>query len=149
MRAVVQRVARAEVRAEGSVTGSIGPGLLVYAGVEKGDTASDCETIAAKVANLRVFEDADGRMNLDVKEAGGEVLVVSQFTLLADARKGRRPSFERAEEPEKANALYEWLVRAIMEKGVRAQTGRFQTHMEVDSVNNGPVTILLDSRKTF
>jgi len=149
VRAVVQRVSRAEVRVDGEVVGSIGQGLLVYAGVESGDADPDVELMAGKVTGLRVFEDPDGRMNLDVLDAGGGVLVVSQFTLLGDARKGRRPSFVRAEAPDKANAIYEALVRTIKDKGVPVEAGRFQAHMEVDAVNDGPVTILLDTRKTF
>lgn len=149
MRAVIQRVKSAEVKVGGKVTGSIGPGLLVYAGVEKGDGRDDCKYVAAKVANLRVFEDEEGKMSLSVKDAGGSVLVVSQFTLLGDLKKGRRPSFDKAEAPARAKELYNTLVEAVMAEGLKVQTGEFQAHMEVFSVNHGPVTLLLDSRKLF
>lgn len=142
-------MARAEVRVEGAATGAIEKGLLVYAGVEKDDTMADVEYIASKITGLRVFEDTEGKMNLDVKEADGGVLAVSQFTLLGDVRKGRRPSFDRAEVPDKAANLYKDLVRSLSQKGVQVQEGKFQAHMEVDAVNDGPVTILLDSRKAF
>lgn len=148
MRAVVQRVLKAEVRVDGLVKGSIGKGLLVYAGIEKGDTDSDLDYIAAKIRGLRIFEDAEGKMNLDVSETGS-VLAVSQFTLLADCRKGRRPAFDGAERPEQAKALYEKFVDKLSALGLKVATGEFQAHMEVASVNDGPVTILLDSRKLF
>lgn len=149
MRAVIQRVKGAEVRVGGKVKGKIGPGFLVYAGVEKGDASEDLEFISSKLSNLRVFEDERGKMNLDVKEAKGELLVVSQFTLLADARKGRRPSFDKAEEPARAKELFEALVRALRQMGLRVEVGEFQAHMEVESINDGPVTLLIDSRKLF
>lgn len=148
MRAVVQRVVKASVRVDGIIKGHIGRGLLVYAGVGKGDTEADLEYIASKVLGLRVFEDADGRMNLDVVHSGAEVLLVSQFTLLGDCRKGRRPSFDKAESPVAARALYERLARRL-EESVRVATGVFQAHMEVESVNDGPVTVLLDSKRLF
>ena len=149
MRAVVQRVKKASVRVDGTVTGAIEKGLLVFAGIERGDDARDLEYVSARVRGLRVFEDAAGKMNLDVKDAGGELLVVSQFTLLGDCTKGRRPSFERAETPEKAVALYEALIKNLADSGVAVKQGRFQAHMEIESTNDGPVTIILDSRKLF
>lgn len=149
MRAVVQRVSRAEVRVGGAVLGSIGKGLLVYAGVQKGDTAEDAGYIASKVSVLRVFEDADGKMNLDLKQTGGSVLVISQFTLIGDSRKGRRPSFEGAETPPKAKELYLSLINAMRAEGIKVEEGEFQAHMEVESTNDGPVTVLLDSKRLF
>lgn len=148
MRAVVQRVKSASVTVGGRLLGRIGKGFLVYAGVGKGDTWADLEYIAAKILGLRVFEDADGRMNLDLLQSGGEVLLVSQFTLLADCRKGRRPSFDQAETPEAARLLYGKLAERLRES-VRVATGEFQSHMEVESINDGPVTMMLDSRKLF
>lgn len=149
MRAVVTRVSSAEVRVEGTVSGRIGPGLLVLAGVESGDAAADIEFIASKVKGMRVFSDAAGKMNLTVEEAGGSVLAVSQFTLLGDCRKGRRPSFARAEEPGRAEELFNSLLAALSSGSGPVAAGRFGAHMEVESVNDGPVTLLLDSRKTF
>lgn len=149
MRAVIQRVKTARVTVEGAVRGEISGGLLAYIGVEKGDADSDTGFIASKITGLRVFEDKDGRMNLDVGEAGGEILCISQFTLLGDCRKGRRPSFDRAEPPEEAKKTYESLVESLKGAGLRVETGEFQAHMEVESVNDGPITLLLDSRKGF
>jgi len=149
MRAVVTRVASAEVRVDGAVTGAIGRGLLVLAGVEAGDTVVDVDYMATKVSGLRVFADEDGRMNLTVGDVGGKVLAVSQFTLLGDCRKGRRPSFVRAEEPERARELFDCLVEALAAKSLDVSIGSFGAHMEVESVNDGPVTLMLDSRKTF
>lgn len=148
MRAVVQRVLSAEVRVEGRVTGSIGRGLLVYAGVEKGDSQTDLDYIVSKITGLRVFEDNEGKMNLNVLEAGGAILLVSQFTLHGDCRKGRRPSFDKAEETGRAKELYAELAKMLGETMATA-TGEFQAHMEVESINDGPITILLDSRKLF
>lgn len=148
MRAVVQRVKRACVTVDGVVKGEIEKGLLVYVGVEKGDTEADLEYIASKLLSLRVFEDSEGKMNLDVLQALGQVLLISQFTLHGDCRKGRRPSFDKAESPQPAKALYEKLA-ARLAGSVRTATGEFKAHMEVESVNDGPVTILLDSRKLF
>lgn len=148
MRAVVQRVKRASVAVNGAVKGEIGKGLLVYAGVQKGDTAIDLEYIAAKILGLRIFEDPEGKMNLDILEAGGEVLLISQFTLAGDCRKGRRPSFDGAESPNAARLLYDEL-RERLGASVRVLTGEFQAHMEVESINDGPVTMLLDSKKLF
>jgi D-tyrosyl-tRNA(Tyr) deacylase len=149
MRAVVTRVASAEVRVNGNVVGSIGRGLLVLAGVEKDDTPVDAGFVASKVKGLRVFEDSEGKMNLSVEDVGGGVLAVSQFTLLGDCRKGRRPSFVQAGEPGSAKELFEELVRRLQESGLTVETGEFGAHMEVESVNDGPVTLLLDSRKVF
>ena len=149
MRAVVQRVRRASVEVGGARRGSIGKGLLLFAGIEKGDGVMDIEYTASKVSGLRVFEDEEGKMNLGVLEAGGGILVVSQFTLLGDCRKGRRPSFDRAEAPERAAGLYRAFIALLREKGFYVEEGEFQAHMEIESVNDGPVTILLDSRKTF
>ncbi len=149
MRAVLQRVSRAAVRVEDHVVAEIGRGLVVLVGVEKGDTGEDAAYMAAKASLLRIFDDETGRMNLSVKDTGGEVLCVSQFTLLADARKGRRPSFDGAEEPGRARALYRDVVEGIRKEGVVVKEGVFGGHMKIELVNDGPVTIVLDSKKTF
>jgi len=149
VRAVVQRVSRCKVSAGGEVTGEIGKGLLVLLGVGQGDGEAAADYLADKVAGLRIFEDGEGKMNLDVSQAGGAVLVVSQFTLHGDARRGKRPSFDQAARPEEARRLYEYFVEKIRAAGLRCETGRFQEMMEVELVNAGPVTILLDSEKTF
>jgi len=149
MRAVVQRVRRASVSVDGQVVSSIGAGLLVLVGVASDDNESDADFLADKVANLRIFRDDEGKMNRSVKETGGQVLAVSQFTLLGDVRKGRRPSFISACEPERANALYEYFCRKVREQGLECGTGKFQAMMDVELVNDGPVTILLDSKRLF
>jgi D-aminoacyl-tRNA deacylase len=149
MRAVVQRVSRASVTVDGRVTGEIGPGLMILLGVGGGDTSRVAASLAEKVANLRIFEDDQGKMNLSLLDVKGAALVVSQFTLYGDARGQRRPSFISAAPPEKAKALYEEFTVAIEGLGVRVATGIFQTMMSVELVNEGPVTILLDSDKTF
>jgi D-aminoacyl-tRNA deacylase len=149
MRAVVQRVSRAQVRVGGEVAGDIGPGLLVLLGVGIEDTLADADYLAEKIAGLRIFEDAHGKMNLGLAEAGGGVLAVSQFTLYADVRRGKRPSFDAAAPPEKARTLYDYFVERIGAAGLRCETGRFQEMMQVELVNDGPVTILLDSSKAF
>jgi len=149
MRAVVQRVASAGVTVEGRSVGRIGGGLLVLVGIGRDDGPSDAEYVAAKVRDLRIFPDSAGRMNRSVAEAGGEVLVVSQFTLHGDCRKGRRPSFDDAAPPTVASALYEEVVRLLRASDLTVFTGQFQTHMKVDLVNDGPVTLLLDSRRSF
>jgi D-tyrosyl-tRNA(Tyr) deacylase len=149
MRAVVQRVTSACVRVDGRVIGEIGRGLLVFAGVEKGDVAEDIAYVAAKVSDLRVFEDAAGRMNLSIREAGGAVLVVSQFTLCGDCRRGRRPSFDDAESPAAAKVMYEGLIDVLRARDVRVETGEFQADMAVELINDGPVTMLLDSRRRW
>ena len=149
MRAVVQRVTDADVSVENQVKGSIGRGFVVLLGVEQGDNETDADYIAEKVSGLRVFDDSEGKMNLSVTDIGGEILSVSQFTLLADARKGRRPSFIRAAQPEEANRLYEYFNEKVREKGVTVAEGVFRADMLVRINNDGPVTILLDSRKLF
>jgi D-tyrosyl-tRNA(Tyr) deacylase len=149
VRAVVQRVSRAEVRVEGRVSGAVGRGLVVLLGVAREDGEHDAELLAEKVAALRIFEDAAGKMNLSLAEAGGALLVVSQFTLLGDARKGNRPSFIDAATPDLAIALYERFCARAREKGLAVATGVFRAHMDVELVNDGPVTILLDSRRLF
>jgi D-tyrosyl-tRNA(Tyr) deacylase len=149
MRAVIQRVKQAKVTVAGEITGEIGIGLLVLLGVGRGDDEAAADYLAAKTVALRVFEDADGKMNLSVTDVGGAVLVVSQFTLYGDVRKGKRPSFDDAARPETARALYEYFVDRIRAAGVRCETGRFQEMMDVELVNDGPVTILMDSGKGF
>jgi D-tyrosyl-tRNA(Tyr) deacylase len=149
MRAVVQRVSRASVKVAGAVVGEIGPGLLVLIAVAQDDTESDADYLADKIAGLRIFEDADGKMNRAVADAGGAVLAVSQFTLYGDVRRGKRPSFDAAARPEQAMRLYECFVGKIRAAGLRCGTGKFQEMMEVEMVNDGPVTILLDSKKLF
>ncbi len=149
MRAVVQRVSRAEVRVDGQATGRVGRGLAVLLGVARGDGEDDARLLADKVAALRIFEDAAGKMNLSVRDVAGGVLVVSQFTLLGDARKGNRPEFTDAAPPEEANALYERFCAVLREGGLDVATGVFRASMEVELVNEGPVTILLDTRKLF
>jgi D-tyrosyl-tRNA(Tyr) deacylase len=149
MRAVIQRVKRAKVTVNGETTVEIGTGLLVLLGVGRGDDEAAAEYLAAKTAGLRVFEDGDGKMNLSVTDVGGAVLAVSQFTLYGDVRKGKRPSFDEAAKPETARALYEYFVGRIRAAGVRCETGRFQEMMDVELVNDGPVTILMDSGKSF
>jgi D-aminoacyl-tRNA deacylase len=149
MRAVVQRVSRAQVSVGEEITGKIGAGMVVLLGVAKSDSQDDADYIAAKVLGLRIFEDENGKMNLSLAETHGAVLAVSQFTLYGDARKGRRPSFDQAAPPQQANELYEYFVRKIREAGFVCETGRFQAMMKVDLINDGPVTILLDSARAF
>jgi D-tyrosyl-tRNA(Tyr) deacylase len=149
MRAVVQRVSRAQVLINGEITGQIGLGLLVLLGVGRDDSETDATYLAEKISGLRVFEDAQGKMNRSVQEVGGSVLAVSQFTLYGDVRRGKRPSFDAAAPSEKARQLYEFFVEQIRNAGLRCETGRFQEMMKVELVNEGPVTILLDSGKAF
>ena len=149
MRAVIQRVSRAQVTVNGWIAGEIGLGLLVLLGVGRDDSESDVNYMAEKIAGLRIFEDTDGKMNRSVLDVGGSVLVVSQFTLYGDVRRGKRPSFDDAAPPEAARQLYELFAEHIRAAGLRCETGRFQEMMQVELVNEGPVTILLDSRKTF
>ena len=146
MRAVVQRVKSAEVRIDGRVSGKIGKGLLVFVGVGQGDGDTDLSYMASKIPELRIFEDASGKFNLSLRDVGGEVLIVSQFTLYGDCRRGRRPSFTDAAEPAAAKNLYDQLISKMKGQGVPVQTGEFQAKMEVDLINDGPVTLLLDSR---
>jgi D-tyrosyl-tRNA(Tyr) deacylase len=149
VRAVLQRVSSASVTVDGRSTGAIAHGLLVLLGVEHGDGPSDRDYIVSKVRDVRIFADEAGKMNLSTGDAGGAVLVVSQFTLCGDVRKGRRPSFDGAAPPAEARLLYEDVVRALRDTGLRVETGEFQATMQVSLVNEGPVTILLDSRRTF
>ena len=149
MRCVVQRVTHASVTVEGETVGAIGPGFMVLVGVQEGDAEADAAYCAAKISGLRVFEDAEDKMNLSLADVGGQVLLVSQFTLMGDARHGRRPSFSGAARPEQAEPLFLRLVSLLEQTGLRVETGRFRTHMAVELVNDGPVTILLDSKKGF
>ncbi|HUH65373.1 MAG TPA: D-aminoacyl-tRNA deacylase [Syntrophales bacterium] len=149
MRCVVQRVDSAQVTVEGRVVSRIGKGLLVFLGVEKGDGSGDADFLLEKIINLRVFEDTQGKMNLSLIDTSGGMLIISQFTLLADCRKGRRPSFIAAADPENARRLYDYFVVKAGEKVKRVGTGEFQAMMKIDSINDGPVTLLLDSRKQF
>jgi D-tyrosyl-tRNA(Tyr) deacylase len=149
MRAVVQRVLSASVSVEGELISSIGPGLLVLAAVGKGDTEADVSLLANKLCELRIFEDAEGKMNLNVSQVGGAILLVSQFTLFGDVRKGNRPSFDGAELPVEAQILFEKLVSRVSQKGLSVSKGKFRSHMKVSLINDGPVTILLDSKKLF
>lgn len=149
MRAVVQRVSEASVRVDGETTGAVDRGFLVLVGVTPDDTPDDAETLARKVTGLRVFEDDDGRMNLDLAAVNGAALAVSQFTLMGDCRKGRRPSFVKAARPEAAEPLFDAFVKAVRDSGLRCETGVFGAHMEVRLVNDGPVTLLLDTSGAF
>ena len=149
MRAVVQRVKHAEVRADEQVVGRIGLGFVVLLGVGTGDTEATGETLAEKIANLRVFDDRQGRMNRSLLESGGQALCVSQFTLYGDCRKGRRPSYDQAAAPDRALLLYESFVASLRKRGIPTETGRFRAMMDVGLVNDGPVTLLLDSDRLF
>lgn len=149
MRAVVQRVSRAKVTVDDNIAGEIGHGLLVLLGVGGNDQEADADYLAEKISGLRIFEDEHGKMNHSVTEVSGGVLVVSQFTLYGDVRKGRRPSFDDAARPEKARKLYEYFVERVRAAGLPCETGRFQEMMDVELVNDGPVTILMDSTRTF
>jgi D-tyrosyl-tRNA(Tyr) deacylase len=149
MRAVLQRVSEARVRVGGEIVGEIGRGLLVLLGVGQGDGEADVRFLAEKTAGLRIFEDAQGKMNLSVEDVAGAVLVVSQFTLYGDCRQGRRPGFSAAASPERADALYQQFVQCLRQRGLPVATGVFQAEMAVELVNEGPVTLLLDSRKEF
>lgn len=149
MRAVVQRVTESDVTVDGRVTGAIQKGLMVLLGVAEDDTEKDAEYIAGKVAGLRIFEDDEGKMNLSIKDAGGQILAVSQFTLMGDVRKGKRPSFTKAAGPEEADRLYRTFIELLQQQGLHVEEGVFQADMLVRIHNDGPVTILLDSKKTF
>jgi len=149
MRLVLQRVSSARVTVDGEVVGEIGPGLLVLLGVTHGDTGAQAQHLAGKIAGLRIFEDGQGKMNRSVAEAGGSVLVVSQFTLYGDCRKGRRPGFSEASPPDEARRLYNIFVNELEKLGLEVATGCFREHMVVEIINDGPVTLLLDSKKNF
>ncbi len=149
MRAVVQRVKEAKVEVNGVTVGAIDQGLLIFLGVGEGDSEKDCEYLANKISNLRIFSDEKGAMNLSVRDKGGAALVVSQFTLWGDCRKGRRPSFTKAARPEAAKELYEQFVSLLKNMGLNVETGRFQEMMDVGLVNDGPITLMLDSSKSF
>lgn len=149
MRAVIQRVSEASVKVDETVIGAIEKGYLVLLGVEEGDTEKEAQYMADKIGGIRLFEDEEGKMNLALAEVGGSILAVSQFTLMGDARKGRRPSYSTAARPEEANALYEHFVQLLRTQGFTVETGQFQADMKVSLVNDGPVTILLDSKKLF
>lgn len=149
MRAVVQRVSIASVKVNGETTGKIDTGFLVYLGVGLTDDIKSAQYIAEKIANLRIFEDEDGKMNKSILETNGEILLISQFTLMGDCRKGRRPNFTAAQKPKEANELYNYAANCLRQLGIKVEEGVFQAMMEVQSTNMGPVTILLDSEKQF
>ncbi|MDH8677132.1 D-aminoacyl-tRNA deacylase [Fusibacter bizertensis] len=149
MRAVIQRVNFSSVEVEGKIVGKINKGINVLLGVEDGDSIQDVKYMAEKIVNLRIFEDADEKMNLSLLDVSGEMLCISQFTLLGDCRKGRRPSFVSAAKPDEANELYKQFCEAVKEMGIHVETGIFQADMKVDIQNDGPVTVLVDSKKQF
>lgn len=149
MRAVIQRVSEARVTVEGQVVGEIGAGFMVLLGVGQGDSEADAEYLAEKIANLRIFEDAGGKMNVSLLDTGGSALVISQFTLYGDVRKGRRPGFSSAAPPDEANRLYQYFCERLAGYGIPVARGVFQAHMDVALVNQGPVTLLVDSAKIF
>ena len=149
MRAVVQRVSKSSVTVDENTVGEIGKGLMVLLGVEHEDDNNDVNWLVDKIINLRIFEDEEGKMNKSLLDVGGDLLAVSQFTLMGDCRKGRRPSFSNAARPERANNLYEDFVSLARDKGVKVETGQFQAHMMVDILNDGPVTLLVDSKRLF
>ncbi len=149
MRAVIQRVSKASVTVDSEITGEIGPGLLVFLGIHKDDEEKEIRWMVDKIINLRIFEDDDGKMNRSLIDTKGAMLVVSQFTLYGDCRKGRRPGYSSGAPPEKASTLYQQFIDAVAQKNISVANGRFQAHMDVELVNDGPVTLLLDSRKLF
>ena len=146
MRAVIQRVKESSVKVDSKITGKIGKGLLVLLGVAESDRPGDADYLSEKIIHLRIFEDENGKMNRSLLETGGEMLVVSQFTLLGDCKKGRRPSFVNAAGPEKANELYEYFVKKVRNKGISVETGQFRAMMDVSLINDGPVTLIVESR---
>ncbi len=148
MRVLIERVLSARVEIDGANFSEIGKGLLVYVGVSEDDEIKDVEYISDKISYLRIFEDDNGKMNLDIFQVGGEILAISAFTLQANARKGRRPSFDKAARPEKANRLYELLIDKLKSKGLAVKTGKFANHMNVQACNDGPICILLDSAES-
>ncbi len=149
MRAVVQRVSKSSVTVDEKIVGAIDKGLMVLLGVEHEDSKDDVKWLVDKIINLRIFEDEEGKMNKSLLDVGGDLLAVSQFTLMGDCRKGRRPSFSNAARPDQANSLYEDFVKLAGQKGVSVETGQFQAHMMVDILNDGPVTLLIDSKRVF
>ena len=149
MRAVIQRVTEADVTVLGKITGSISKGFVVLVGVEEGDSINDCKYISEKISGLRVFEDSEGKMNLSITDIGGEILAISQFTLLGDVRKGKRPSFIKAAKPEEAKILYDTVIDMLKANNIKVEEGIFQAQMNVRIHNDGPVTIIIDSKKTF
>lgn len=149
MRAVVQRVSKAHVEVDNKIVGKIDKGLLVYLGIADDDTKEDIKYMVDKISNLRIFQDQEDKMNLSIKDIGGKLLIISQFTLMGDCRKGRRPSFIMAAKPDKASLLYEEFIGSCKKTGLEVESGVFQAHMTVDYINDGPVTILLDSEKIF
>ena len=149
MRAVLQRVTNAEVKVDGEIIGSIGKGILIFLGVSDDDTEKDLQYIADKMINLRIFEDENGKMNLSVHDVQGELLIVSQFTLYGDCRKGRRPSFDKAGKPDFANEMYEKFIKYCSDSGLKTEHGEFGADMKVSLLNDGPVTIMLDSTKLY
>jgi len=146
MRAVIQRVTASDVQVKGTVIGKTGPGLLVLLGISRSDDEKDSDYLSDKIAHLRIFEDDEGKMNRSLIETGGEIMVVSQFTLFGDCRKGRRPSFVEAAPPDRAEGLYEYFVNQLRQKGIDVATGRFQARMAVSLVNDGPVTLIVESK---
>ena len=149
MRAILQRVTNAEVKVDGEIIGSIGKGILIFLGVSDDDTEKDLQYIADKMINLRIFEDENGKMNLSVHDIQGELLIVSQFTLYGDCRKGRRPSFDKAGKPDFANEMYEKFIKYCSDSGLKTEHGEFGADMKVSLLNDGPVTIMLDSTKLY
>ena len=149
MKALLQRVSKASVTVDGEVVANIGRGLVIFVGISKGDTERDAQYLARKTVDLRIFPDSEGKFNLSALDTSGELLVVSQFTLLADARKGRRPSFIEAAPPQQAEALFQLFLEFLRQSGLKVESGRFQEHMHVEIHNDGPVTILLDSRDKY